>query len=157
VICLEEPENGVHPRRIPAMLRLLEDIAVDASLPVGPDNPLRQVIINTHSPAVVQQVDPGSLLAAVVRSRARSGRWFNFVSFQHLRGTWRDAGINDPDALAVGQLLDYLRPVDPDDTPSAANGEADTGPDGPPKRPSRRRVIDRPDVRSLFDDLEAAQ
>jgi predicted ATPase len=156
VICLEEPENGVHPRRIPAMLRLLEDIAVDASLPVGPDNPLRQVIINTHSPAVVQQVDPGSLLAALVRSRARGGRWFNFVSFQHLRSTWRDTGINDPDALAVGQLLDYLKPVDPDEALSAANGKVNLATGGPPKRTSRQRVIDRPDVRSLFDDLEAA-
>jgi predicted ATPase len=25
VLCLEEPENGIHPSRIPAMLRLLDD------------------------------------------------------------------------------------------------------------------------------------
>ena len=50
VLCLEEPENGLHPDRIPAMLRLLQDIATDADEPVDEDNPLRQVIVNTHSP-----------------------------------------------------------------------------------------------------------
>ena len=29
LLCLEEPENGIHPQRIPAMLRLLQDIATD--------------------------------------------------------------------------------------------------------------------------------
>src|SRR5262249_23318040 len=55
LLCLEEPENGIHPERIPAMLRLLQDIAVNVEEPVSPDNPLRQVIVNTHSPAVVMQ------------------------------------------------------------------------------------------------------
>ncbi len=62
LICLEEPENGIHPERVPAMLKLLQDIATDAEEPVGPDNPLRQVIINTHSPAVVAQVPEDSLV-----------------------------------------------------------------------------------------------
>ena len=35
LICLEEPENGIHPERIPAMLRLLKDIATDPESPVG--------------------------------------------------------------------------------------------------------------------------
>jgi len=55
LLCLEEPENGIHPERIPAMLNLLQDIATDVAEPIGPDNPLRQVIGNTHSPAVVSQ------------------------------------------------------------------------------------------------------
>jgi len=49
LLCLEEPENGIYPDRIPAMLRLLRDIATDTEEPLGDDNPLRQVIINTHS------------------------------------------------------------------------------------------------------------
>jgi predicted ATPase len=51
LICLEEPENGIHPERIPAILRLLQDIATHIRYPIGTDNPLRQVIVNTHSPA----------------------------------------------------------------------------------------------------------
>ncbi len=43
LLCLEEPENGIHPERIPAMLRLLQDIATDVDEPIGVDNPLRQL------------------------------------------------------------------------------------------------------------------
>jgi hypothetical protein len=50
LICLEEPENGIHPDRIEVILGLLQDIAVDVHRPTGPDNPMRQVIINTHAP-----------------------------------------------------------------------------------------------------------
>ncbi len=56
LLCLEEPENGIHPNRIPAMVELLRDIACDPDFPVGPDNPMRQVVINTHSPAVLDAV-----------------------------------------------------------------------------------------------------
>jgi len=40
LLCLEEPENGMHPARIPTMLELLKDIAVDPTTKPGPDNPL---------------------------------------------------------------------------------------------------------------------
>jgi predicted ATPase len=40
VICLEEPENGIHPERIPAMLRLLQGIAIDPRIPIDDGNPL---------------------------------------------------------------------------------------------------------------------
>jgi predicted ATPase len=71
VLCLEEPENGIHPKRIPAILDLLRDIAVDIEEPVGPDNPLRQVIVNTHSPAVVAQVPEDSLLVAELENSSQ--------------------------------------------------------------------------------------
>src|SRR5262249_50392028 len=64
LLCLEEPENGIHPSRIPAMLRLLEDLTTDVHEPVGTDNPLRQVVVNTHSPLVVKQVPEDSLVVA---------------------------------------------------------------------------------------------
>ncbi len=61
-LCMEEPENGMHPARLPAVVELLRDFAVDPRLAVDADNPLRQVIINTHSPDVVRQLDAGDLL-----------------------------------------------------------------------------------------------
>ena len=64
LLCFEEPENGIHPRRISAMLQLLQDIAVDTEIAVDGDNPLRQVLINTHSPTLVQQVPDDALLVA---------------------------------------------------------------------------------------------
>jgi len=62
LICLEEPENGIHPNRIKAMVRLLRDIAVDPSEPLGQDNPVRQVAVNTHSPHVVNECDPNDVI-----------------------------------------------------------------------------------------------
>ncbi|MCY4222235.1 MAG: hypothetical protein OXD35_11370, partial [Thiotrichales bacterium] len=38
------------------LAELLRDYAVDASDAVGPDNPLRQVVLNTHSPEVARQL-----------------------------------------------------------------------------------------------------
>lgn len=62
LLCLEEPENGIHPARIPAMIDLLRDFAVDPMRPVGADNPARQIVLNTHSPEVVRQLDLDDVL-----------------------------------------------------------------------------------------------
>lgn len=50
LLCFEEPENGIHPFRIKAMTELLKDLSVDFN---EIETPLRQVIINTHSPILV--------------------------------------------------------------------------------------------------------
>ena len=64
VYCMEEPENGMHPASLPAMVEILRDLAVDPREAPGADNPLRQVIANTHSPVLVQLLDPDELLLA---------------------------------------------------------------------------------------------
>ena len=50
LLCFEEPENGIHPFRIKAMANLLKDLSVNFK---DKDMPLRQVIVNTHSPVLV--------------------------------------------------------------------------------------------------------
>lgn len=54
LLCFEEPENGIHPFRIKAMTQLLKDLSIDFN---EPDTPLRQVIINTHSPVLVGNLE----------------------------------------------------------------------------------------------------
>ncbi len=144
VLCLEEPENGIHPQRIPAMLELLQDIAVDTKLPIGPDNALRQVIVNTHAPAVVQQLPEDSLVIAEPRELIDQGRPVRAVGFSCLPGTWRDIAVHMP-TVSKGRLLAYLNPVAP--------VEAETSRSKPEKP---RRVIDRPDLQPylpLFEQL----
>ncbi len=144
-ICLEEPENGIHPARVPAMIRLLEDIATDTEGPVEEGNPLRQVIVNTHSPAVVSEVPDDSLLVAeVVDSFEKDVRGAQ-ARFSHLPETWRDDGTQTSSIVAKGQLLSYLNPR------SVCTNSIDQKPVSAGK--DRRRppkVRDREDLRKLL-------
>lgn len=142
VICLEEPENGIHPDRIPAMLTVLKDIATDATFPVDGDNPLRQVIINTHSDAVVLQVPDDSLLLAESRQMVRDGQRFSRVVFSELDGGWRMC-----ERTSKNKLLAYLQPV-------VVESPSDTA--FPLKEP-QRRVIDRPEIRQLMFPFSATE
>jgi predicted ATPase len=53
LLCFEEPENGIHPFRMEAMVHLLKELSIDFGQGEGP---LRQVIINTHSPVLVSKL-----------------------------------------------------------------------------------------------------
>lgn len=142
LICMEEPENGIHPSRIPAIVDLLQDIVCDVEMPVGPDNPLRQVIINTHSPVVVNQVPDDSLLIAEsCEAVARSGVRFKAARFSWLPDTWRMKAVPETRPVAKGQLLAYLNPVLPPEFGSQTQGNEERG--------RTRRVMDRDDVRQL--------
>ncbi len=145
LICLEEPENGIHPGRIPAMLRLLQDIATDANEPVGADNPLRQVIVSTHSPAVVSQVPADSLIVAELKNTVQTGQQFRRVVFSALEDTWRMRAPDAAPPVAKGKLLDYLNPVPPRAGDSDSHGN---GADGNGHRV--RRVVDRADLQLLL-------
>jgi predicted ATPase len=118
LICLEEPENGIHPERIPEMIQLLADLSseVNENREYDQADGLRQVIINTHSPAVVLQVPEDSLLLA---SRSDG------LQLSCLPGTWR-AKSSSQRLIPRGHLLAYLNPV--------AN------------LPSMHRVVDRADL-----------
>lgn len=90
LLCMEEPENGIHPDKMSAMVSLLKDIAVDTDRAPGDDNPLRQVIVATHSPALVQLLDKDDLLLAEPASIRRSDRsTARTLRALPLEGSWR--------------------------------------------------------------------
>ena len=133
VICLEEPENGIHPARIPAILQLLRDIAVDTQEPVGEDNPLRQVIVNTHSPVVFQQVPDESVVFIKAKEAIDGkGRRCKKAHFLCLSDTWRAKVSED---AARGDLLPYLNPVLPKEYAEVSK---------------QKRVVDREDMQQLL-------
>jgi predicted ATPase len=113
VICMEEPENGIHPAKIEAMVNLLRDLAVDPRETPGPDNPLRQVITNTHSPRFVIFQDESDMLLAMPRTIKSNGRTRETVAFLPLWNTWRHTG--EGDAVSKGLIGDYL--TQPPDAP----------------------------------------
>jgi predicted ATPase len=139
VLCFEEPENGVHPERIPAILRLLQDIVVDLDEPVSVENPLRQVIVNTHSPTVVMSVPEGALLVAETKEVLRENQRVKVVTFSALDDTWR-AEPGKP-TVAKGKLLAYLNPAPPD---LGVSQERDH------EKRRHRRIIDRPDLQPFL-------
>lgn len=148
VLCLEEPENGIHPERIPKILRLLQDIATDVEEPLDLTNPLRQVIVNTHSPTVVQQVPDDSLLVAELKETiSDSGKRFKRVCFSYLSDTWRDLKRSEEEqdnVVSRGVLLTYLNPVTVDrDRLSVQERKIK-------KKTTKQRIIDREDFQPLI-------
>ncbi len=53
LLCFEEPENGIHPFRISSMVKLAKDLSTEFKFDTLP---LRQVIVNTHSPVFISEI-----------------------------------------------------------------------------------------------------
>lgn len=107
LICIEEPENGIHPAKMNDMVDLLRDLAVDSEAQPGPDNPFRQVIVATHSPAFVQLQNPGDLLFAVeARIKSPGGGSVRTLRCRPLHETWR-AKHGEP-AVGMATIFSYL-------------------------------------------------
>jgi predicted ATPase len=145
LLCFEEPENGIHPERIVPMLELLKDLCVDTEEPVGEDNPLRQVIVNTHSPAVVGLIDDGDLLMAESQEVIVDDEPCRAVTFSWLDDTWRCLTTPGVRTVSRGALRAYLNPF----------AFSDTAPENMPiattNKPARhRRVKDRKDLNMLL-------
>lgn len=107
VLCMEEPENGIHPERLEAMRDLLQDLAVDPNAEPGRANPLRQIVVATHSPGFVQLQRPRDLLFATAsRCKGPGGRPTSVLRCRPLVNTWR-SGEED---LGVGlaSIIAYL-------------------------------------------------
>ena len=111
VLCLEEPENGIHPSRIESTVRLLGDIALDPGFADGEDNPLRQVVVNTHSPGVVSASSADALLfvdTRQVRVGGEGGRHVPAARFRSLDGTWRSVSARAGSHLSPPDLYAFL-------------------------------------------------
>ncbi len=75
----EEPENGVHPRR----LKLIADLLKNASAQG------MQILVNTHSPILPEYFDDDALVIC-----RRCGRRTEFVPFSSLGRLWRNQEID---------------------------------------------------------------
>lgn len=109
LICMEEPENGIHPGKMAAILELLKEIAVDPEHPVDDDNPLRQVIVATHSPVFVQCQNKNDLIfVARIRRKSGNGNMINIMKCLPLINTWRSETAGG-DHIGLSTLIDYLQ------------------------------------------------
>lgn len=108
IICLEEPENGIHPEKIKAMVELLRDMAVDPHYPVDEDNTFRQVVVNTHSPLVVKHIGQDELVYFCNVQIARSNQHGRVAAVRVPPRSWRAKNCPGSPRLAPGDLLEYL-------------------------------------------------
>ncbi len=113
LICLEEPENSIYPDRIPKVLEFLQDIAANPEKPAGPDNPLRQIIINTHSPIILNQVPAADLLFAELKELERDNLRFKRSCFSCLPDTWRKKAFSESHTVSKDKLFSYLKSIFP--------------------------------------------
>lgn len=112
VICMEEPENGIHPANLPRMVELLRDLAFDASYAIEPGNPFRQIIVNTHSPAVVQLVGEDDLIFATHGLTRRGPVGRRSLQLRPMANTWRWRALQqravDATPMTKADILPYL-------------------------------------------------
>jgi len=107
LICMEEPENGIHPAKIGAMIDLLRQLAVDTSIKIDEENPMRQLIIATHSPLLVQLQNKDDILFAMESTiKGTNGAPIDTLRCRPLSDTWR---CNETEkGIGMGTILAYL-------------------------------------------------
>jgi predicted ATPase len=65
LVCFEEPENGVHPFRLKAMIeRLRELVTAPTCEEVDEQEPLSQMLLNSHSPVVLSCLEKDEAMFA---------------------------------------------------------------------------------------------
>lgn len=113
LLCMEEPENGIHPARIPAMVDLLYDLAVDPNREPDSQNPIRQVMVATHSPFFVRLIYSDHrndlLHAEIAQVRnpmdRESGASVETIRCRPMRNTSRAEKTR---GVGPGTIIDYL-------------------------------------------------
>ena len=130
VLCFEEPENGIHPARIHNTVQLLRDLATHFDDDDAIHLPLRQMLVNTHSPVLMaeyvkQSTQNGSesvpgLLFAYTATRVHgkspdgSMRITRMAPVTPQRHTRLDLPMDEAEQMyTLGEVERYLSTVDP--------------------------------------------
>lgn len=107
LLCFEEPENGIHPEKMAAMLELLKELSIDPSKSISEENPMRQILIATHSPVLVKLETPDDLIYAdVVKVRGPDGKPASTIRCKSLPGSWQCKAGSE--IINKGSIISYL-------------------------------------------------
>ncbi|AEL05190.1 AAA family ATPase [Xanthomonas campestris pv. raphani] len=108
VLCFEEPENGIHPARVGAMLALLKELSVDPHDEVSESNSMRQIVVATHSPVLVSLEEPNDLIFAdVVKVKGPNGMPATTIRCKCLRESWRFSE-EEGNGIDRASIISYL-------------------------------------------------
>ena len=72
VLAFEEPENGINPQRLGAMLQVLTELVTDASQEAA-RRPLVQLLMTSHSPLLLLKLEPADIVVVDSVSRMDVG------------------------------------------------------------------------------------
>jgi predicted ATPase len=116
LLCFEEPENGIHPFRMATIVAQIKSLCVNFS---DIDSPLRQVIINTHSPVFISALYDYLISPEVslwyVKMVSRIGQGIKMVVTMpnKLDIANKNGQINlDIGKLTLNTIIQYLETVD---------------------------------------------
>lgn len=116
LVCFEEPENGVHPARLKAMIKRLRELVSDPTrTDVDESEPLTQMVLNSHSPVVLAALEGGELMFADMVS----------VSDPQSRSVTRKTRVRPVERGLLGDPdQSFITQFEVDEYLSAANREA---------------------------------
>ncbi len=117
LVCFEEPENGVHPFRLGQMVKTLRALATDLDdEDVDPREPLRQVLLNSHSPVVLRTLRESQMLFADVVTQIDPGSSSPSIRCTRLRPVQRQGELLDGatrDRVTLDEVNAYLETAVP--------------------------------------------
>ncbi|MEO5335577.1 MAG: AAA family ATPase [Magnetospirillum sp. WYHS-4] len=107
ILCFEEPENGVHEGRIPMLVEFLRK-AVSRPEAIGTDR-LFQVLVNTHSPAVMAALQDEEIVAADSVSHIDPKSRTKAVKTRMRTGVKTELDLNPETDLTRGEVAALLK------------------------------------------------
>jgi len=102
LVCLEEPENGVHPWRLDFIVKLLRGIARERE-----NEPRAQVLVNSHSPYLVDLLYAEEMVIAEMKNGETIFRNVDLFSRPALREMLESGEITLGEAWYQGDLHGY--------------------------------------------------
>jgi predicted ATPase len=108
LVCIEEPENGIHPNKVEQLVKLFKEMVVDTTFEPSweEENPMRQVIIATHSPYLVQLLEEQDVVVAIkAMTKGPTSQATDTIRCLPLPKTWRSKNGEQGN---WGSILAYL-------------------------------------------------
>jgi len=114
LICFEEPENGVHPFRLGQMVETLRSLATDVKEDeVDVKEPLKQVLLNSHSPVVLKNLPESQMLFADVVTHVDPSGQTGSLRCTRLRRVEGALFESSEDSVTTQQVTSYLETAAP--------------------------------------------
>lgn len=104
-LCFEEPENGVHEGRIPTLIGILRDATKFDEFEGGAN---LQVILNTHSPKVMEALQDDEIVAADTVTTIDPQSGSRSVRTRMRTGVKPNSDLVEPDRYLVRAEIDML-------------------------------------------------